>query len=275
MPNYRGLTAPIPDTTRTAQLMLARPRMRAWTIGVGITIATLAMTSSARAEEGEGKHKFGNPGFVVSADRLLPLLSYDSTKTTENGASDTQSRFSLALMNSGPYGIFSSFYNLPRVSLDWLPVQNLTIGLSTWLYTDLSSNETVSPSGGGSSKTSDTPKVTYWGLAPRVGYVIPLGDKVYLWPRAGVEYYNVTSSDVNGSGSGSVQQFAIDVEAMLVISPWNHFGFTIGPTVDIPITGEQTSATTSTTGMTTTTSTTKVDSAMFQVGLSAGMLGHF
>ncbi|HEX3344583.1 MAG TPA: hypothetical protein VHS09_08415 [Polyangiaceae bacterium] len=209
----------------------------------------------------------------MSADRLLPLLSYESIKTSSNGASDTQSRFSLALMNSGPYGVFSSFYNLPRVSLDWLPVQNLTIGLSTWLYTDLTASDSVSPGGGAASKSTDQPKVTYWGLAPRIGYVIPLGEKLYIWPRAGIEYHSVSTSDV-GNGSGSIQQFAIDAEAMLVISPWNHFGFTVGPTVDIPVTGEQTLTSASSTG-TTATSPTKVDSAMFQVGLSAGMLGHF
>ena len=79
-------------------------------------------------------------------------------------------------------------------------------------------------------------------------------------------------SDV-GNGSGSITQFALEAEAMLVISPWNHFGFTVGPTIDVPITGEQTTTTTPTAGGTSTS--TRVDSAMFQFGLSAGMLGHF
>ncbi|HEY3815956.1 MAG TPA: hypothetical protein VGL81_02240 [Polyangiaceae bacterium] len=252
--------------------------MRVWSVGlaVGIAIGTSSLAGSARADEVEGKHRFGDRGFIVSADRLLPLLSYDSIKVSSDGSSETQSRFSLALTNSGPYGVFSSFYNLPRVSFDWLPVRNLTIGASTWLYMDLSANQTISPAGG-SSTTSDQPKVTYWGVAPRVGYVIPFGDKLYFWPRAGVEYYDVSTSNV-GNGSGSIQEFAIDVEAMLVVSPWTHFGFTVGPTVDIPISGEQTTTAaipTGTTMATTTTTTSRLDSTMFQVGLSAGMLGHF
>lgn len=60
-----------------------------------------------------------------------------------------------------------------------------------------------------------------------------LSDVLSLWPRAGVEYHNVSASSVNGSVSPSVDQFAIDAEVMLVISPWNHFGFTVGPTIDI------------------------------------------
>ena len=228
---------------------------------------------SARAEEGQGEHRFGSPGFIVSADRLLPLLSYQSIKTTQSdGSSDTQSRFSLALMNNGPYGVFASFYNLPRLGFDWLPIRNLTLGGAAWLYTDLQATDDQSPANG-SSKSTNQPKVTYWGVAPRVGYIIPLGDKLSVWPRAGVEYHNVSTSDV-GSGSGSITQFSLEAEAMLVLSPWNHFGFQVGPTADIPLTGSQTVTGTGT-GTGGTTSTAKVDSAMFQVGLSAGMLGHF
>ena len=129
-------------------------------------------------------------------------------------------------MNNGPYGVSrSTFYNLPRLAFDWLPIQNLTLGGAVWLYADLSATESTST--GGTSKSTDQPKVTYWGIAPRVGYVIPMGDKLSFWPRAGIEYHDVSTSNV-GAGSGSVTQFAIDVEAMLVISPWNHFGFTVG-----------------------------------------------
>jgi hypothetical protein len=63
---------------------------------------------------------------------------------------------------------------------------------------------------------------------------------------------------------------------MFVISPWDNFGFQVGPTADIPISGTQTvtSAATGMGGTTTTTSTTE-SSAMLQVGVSAGVLGHF
>jgi hypothetical protein len=84
----------------------------------------------------------------------------------------------------------------------------------------------------------------------------------------------VNYSDV-GAGSQSVTQFAIEAEAMLVISPWNHFGFMVGPTLDAPLSGEQTVSNTNTTGTSTVTSSVRDDSKMWQVGLSAGMLGHF
>jgi hypothetical protein len=245
-----------------------------WLTLLGAAVSTISLASSARADDGPGFHRLGDPGFIISADRLLPLLSYQSNKVTQSdGSSDTKSSLSIALMNSGPYGVFSSFYNLPRLAFDWVPVRGLTLGGAAWLYTDLQSTDTVSPAGGGSSKSSDQPKVTYWGIAPRIGYIFPMGDKLSFWPRAGVEYHDVSSSNV-GAGSGSITQFAFDAEAMLVISPWHHFGFTVGPTVDVPITGEQTTTSAPTNGGATSTST-RVDSAMFQFGLSAGMLGYF
>ncbi len=234
-------------------------RLSSWTTRVGVAIAALVLGSSARAraEEGQGEHRFGSPGFIVSADRLLPLISYQSSETSQNGASNTQSRLSIALMNNAPFEAYATFYNLPRLAFDWLPVDNLTIGGAAWLYADLQATD---KSG---STSTDQPKLTYWGVAPRVGYVFRMGDKVSLWPRAGIEYNNVTSND----SSVSVWALAVDLEAMLVISPWNHFGFTVGPTADIPIAGKQT--------LTSGTISSQVDSSMLQVGLSAGMLGHF
>jgi hypothetical protein len=230
-------------------------------------VAILALAGSARAAEGKGSSRFGARGFVISADRLIPLTSYESVKTTQSdGSSETKSDLSLGLFSNAPYTAFGTFYNLPRIAFDWIPVRNLTLGGAVWLYTQLTATN-----GSG----NDQPKVTYWGLAPRVGYVVPLGDVLSLWPRAGVEYHNVSASRVNGEVSPSVTQFALEAELMLVISPWDHFGFTLGPTIDIPIDGKSTSSSATGTGTTGMATATSFDSAMFQIGASMGMLGHF
>ncbi|HLK38925.1 MAG TPA: hypothetical protein VKU41_19320 [Polyangiaceae bacterium] len=240
-----------------------------------VVVAVLALASPAHAEEGQGASRFGSRGFIVSAERLIPVISYESVKTTQsNGSSETKSDLSLGLLSNAPYTAFGTFYNLPRIAFDWIPIRNLTLGGAVWAYTQLSATDTQSPAGA-SSKSADQPKVTYWGVAPRVGYVVPLGDVLSLWPRAGVEYHNVSASSVNGAVSPSVDQFAIEAEVMLVISPWNHFGFTVGPTVDVPLSGKSTSASATGTGTTGAATATSFDSAMFQVGASAGMLGHF
>jgi opacity protein-like surface antigen len=245
------------------------------TVALAIVVGITASEGAARAEEGQGPFRFGSKGFIVSAERLIPFMSYESVKTTQSdGSSETKSDLSLGILSNAPYTAFGTFYNLPRLAFDWLPVRNLTLGGALWAYTQLTATDSQTPAGG-SSKSTDQPKVTYWGVAPRVGYVVPLGDVLSIWPRAGVEYHNVSASSVNGSVSPSVDQFAIDAEVFLVISPWNHFGFTVGPTIDIPVSGKSTSASATGTGTTGAATATSFDSAMFQLGVSAGMLGHF
>jgi hypothetical protein len=249
------------------------------TIVTSAVVGVLTFAGSAYAKEvkeSEGAARFGARGFILSADRLIPLTSYESVKTTQSdGSSDTQTRLSVGLFSNGPFGVFGTFYNLPRLAFDWVPVKNLTLGGSFWLYTQLTASDSTSPPGGSSSTSHDQPKVTYWGIAPRIGYVIALSQVLSLWPRVGVEYHNVSSSSVNGLASPSVTQFSIDAEALLVISPWDHFGFTLGPTADIPITGKSTSQSATGTGTGGPALSTSVDSTMLQIGASAGMLCYF
>jgi hypothetical protein len=245
------------------------------TTTVGAVAAVLVLAGSAHAKEGQGPSRFGTKGFILSADRLIPLTSYESVKTTQSdGSSETKADLSLGFLSNAPYTAFGTFYNLPRLGFDWLPVRNLTLGGATWLYTQFSATDSTSPANG-PSKSKDLPKVTYWGIAPRVGYIVPLGESLSLWPRAGVEYHNVSASKISGTVSPSVDQFAIEAEVMLVISPWNHFGITVGPTLDVPVGGKSTSALATGTGTTGPATATSFDSAMFQVGMSAGLLGHF
>jgi opacity protein-like surface antigen len=233
---------------------------------------SLTLTTSARAE-GQDEQRFGAPGFIISADRLLSLLTYQSIKTSSDGSSGTESRLSIALLNNQPPYVFGSFYNLPRIGFDWLPIQNLTLGGAAWVYTDLQVTDSEAQPGV-PSKSADQPNATYWGVAPRVGYVVRLADKLSVWPRAGVEYHHVSLS---GAAYGTVtiaQQFAFEAEAMLVFSPWSHVGFEVGPTADIPISGSQRVESTSAFG-TPVLSPSEPRLEMLQVGLSAAMLCYF
>ncbi len=243
-----------------------------------VAALAVARTGAARAEDG----RLGTPGFVIGVDRLLPLLTYQSIQTTNAGNSQTQSRLSVGLLGNAPPYVFGSFYDLPRLGFDWVPIRNVTIGGDAWVYTDLTVSDNPpqpSPPPGGpyplaTSSSPAPPKATYWGVAPRVGYVIRLGEKLSVWPRAGVEYHHVSLS---GDAYGTVtiaEQFALDLEAMLVYSPWDHVGFTVGPTADIPISGSERVESASTFG-TPALSSTEPQLGMLQVGLSASMLCYF
>jgi hypothetical protein len=63
---------------------------------------------------------------------------------------------------------------------------------------------------------------------------------VGLWPRGGFSYWSAeaeTNPPVGPSQRFEANQFAFNLEAMLVLSPVPHAGFLLGPTLDFPITG--------------------------------------
>jgi hypothetical protein len=131
----------------------------------------------------------------------------------------------------GGIGSASSFYDVPRLAFDYVATDGLTIGGAVFAWFTLSA---TASSGGGPSR--DTSKLTLLGVAPRIGYLLPLSSSVWFWPRAGVTYVVLTSSPPTGSSS-SLSQFAANAEAMFVFSPVEHVGITLGPAVDVPITG--------------------------------------
>lgn len=97
-----------------------------------------------------------------------------------------------------------------------------------------------------------------------------MGEKLSFWPRAGIEYHDVSWSDV-GNGSGSITQFAFEAEAIarhLALEPLRLHGRPDNRRpahrrADDDVHRHR------------RRDDVVVDSAMFQVGLSAGMLGHF
>ena len=254
-------------------------------LATSLAVASLAATQSARADE----PGFGEKGVMISADRLLPIISYQSTKEDQGGGgSVTDSHVSFAFGSNGLAGVtngttnLATFYNLPRLGFDVDVVPHLTVGGSVWIYTDLSANENTTQANG-TSTSVDQPKVTYWGFQPRIGYIIPLGGSTLsFWPRIGIAYNNysigsvTTGNPPTTTSGGTLWQLGLDIEPMFVITPWNrHFGITIGPTGDIPLAGKLSSTTTNTAGTTTTTTTTSTNVSMWQVGLQAGLVGHF
>jgi hypothetical protein len=245
--------------------------------------AVASMTAATPAladDEPEPAHRagFGSHGVIVSAERLIPLVTYGSYKNTDpDGSSTTESRVGVAFLTNGPLGGLTTTYNIPRLAFDFVVVPNLTIGGAAWVYSDLSAKHDSSPAHG-PSQSEDQAKFTYWGFAPRIGYVAALSDTVALWPRAGIEYHSLGTGDVTRTSGGQTTtdygsttwQLAADLEAMLVITPWNHFGFAIGPTADIPISGK-----TSSNAPSTGTTPQSIDVAMLQIGLTGGVLGYF
>jgi hypothetical protein len=214
---------------------------------------------------------------VVGIERAVSFVSYESATVNQNGssASSTASVTGLSILAADPAAAADVFYVVPRLAVDAVLVAHLTLGGAIFFWTDVANS--VSTSLGGSSVSLDNPKRTYWGLAPRVGYIAPLGPTVALWPRAGVEYHNLGTSTVTNdgasSGGESLSEFAMDLEANLVVAPFDHIGFTLTLYGAIPLSGSV-SGSASLNGAPASTSVNGNVSET-AVGLTAGMLAFF
>jgi hypothetical protein len=242
-------------------------------------IVTLAGATSAKAAS-PSEH-LASPGTaIVSADQLVPLVSYTSATTTYPGNSKTtNSATSIAFFtaDAGNTASVVSFKTLPRLAFDYVLGTGITIGGSAWIFTNVSASQ----NSGGASMSTDRPKATYWGLAPRLGCVLPLGDILAIWPRTGVEYGEISfgsggSVTVNGNpvsiGGGSINQLAVDLDVLLVVTPVRHLGLTIGPSVGIPLTGK---VDTNALNTPASSNTASADISMWYVALNLGLMGYF
>jgi hypothetical protein len=80
--------------------------------------------------------------------------------------------------------------------------------------------------------------ITSFGIAPRVGYNIPITDMISFWPKLDFEYQTASVSN-NG---GSQNAFSIGIYAPFVITPVQHFFFGIGPSFGAQLSNSVTAA---------------------------------
>ena len=249
------------------------------TAGVLLTGGTaLAQTNASTGTS------FGEQGeFILGVDRLVPLLAYQSDKTssTANGttSSTSDSRSSIDFLQN-PFGVYSggvgpNLYDMPRIALDYVILPNLTIGGNVILGFSLGGTHETQTSMGSMTTTKDTsePSYTLFGIAPRVGYIFA------FWPRAGFSFYSFKSTtpklDMNGNttetDSTTYTQLALDVEGMFVWTPLPHFGVTGGPILDIPVTGSANSDAT----IQAMTTSSSASFSSWHLGAGVGMITYF
>ncbi len=258
--------------------------------GVLGAVAVLASTSDARAAG--HANGFGEKGqLILSADRLVPLVNYTSASVTrtENNIDLTSSRSGsgISLLFGRGFGLAEddravpvNVHTLPRVAFDVTVIPRLTLGGAIAFGFGLGGKDENETLAGGrrSTQSNDSPTATAIGLAPRVGYILPLGDVFAFWPRLGFGFYSVSRSREDLAGNGAIRTtkdtdtiFSLDVDPQFAIVPFEHFFIHGGPIVNIPISGSRSHS--ETTGPNTTEQ--RRDVSVFNVGLSLGLGGWF
>jgi hypothetical protein len=189
-----------------------------------LAAAVLAVLLSSSPARAQGSSEFGKQGSVsIAAERLFGV-----THTSSSGSSVT----TVSLLGGSGLELGNAPYSIPRIGVDYFTGSGLSLGLGAEIaFISTSSDGTVV------------------GLNPRLGYAVRVSDGFSLWPRAGVSYVHL-SVDVQ-----SAYVLAATLEVQAVVTPFQHFGFTFSPTVDI--------------GLAATRST------LTQLGLQAGMIGWF
>jgi hypothetical protein len=96
-------------------------------------------------------------------------------------------------------------------ALDFFVAPNVSVGGQLRIGFD-----SIDPGGGGSS--TDTTEI---GLLPRVGYVVAFSPNTYIWPRAGLGYVHLSTSQ----GQQSVGQYRVPLEVFVpvIFQPVPHF----------------------------------------------------
>lgn len=236
--------------------------------------------STAFAQDAKG---FGRAGqLIVSADRLLPVFSFTSgTATNENNNITTDQNVkgsSFGLLWGSSSGVPGEYrvHSTPRLGADFAVVDHLTIGGSIAFGVGFAGSQTTTTKAGGrtNEQSTDTPSTTIFGVAPRVGYVLPLADTFAFWPRAGVSFYTSGAARDGNNGasvSTTATAFSLDLDPQFVFVPLEHFFLQFGPMLNIPLAGSHKTETT--TGGTTVSVSN--DFTLWHLGVTAGLGGWF
>lgn len=241
-------------------------------------LVALLTPKSAAAQEANG---FGEKTqLILTVDRLMPAFSYTSQTVT-----NTQGGATLKTTDSGTSAAFlfgrepnlGVVHTIPRVAFDFTVVRHLTLGGAVAVAFGLGGTH-EEDFGNNNTRRSDAARTSIIGVAPRVGYVIPLASTFAFWPRAGFAFYSV-STRTSGVAQGNIEVtttnndslLSLDLDPQFVWTPIQHFFFHFGPLVNVPLTGSRSIEIAS--GATTTT--TKNDLSVFHFGLTAGLGGWF
>jgi hypothetical protein len=247
---------------------------------VATALVTALIPSRPAAAQEEPRSFGARHQLILTADRLLPLLSVTTqTITSNDGAVTTEvtdSGTSVAFL-VGREPALGAVHTLPRVAADFTVHDRLTVGSSfAFAFGFAGTHSELRIAGDGTQTSRDTrsPRATIFGFAPRFGYVVPLGPRFALWPRAGFAFYSVKtrSEQTNNAGTTPTSTdtdtlFSLDLDPQVVWTPIPHVLLHLGPLVNVPLTGSHETSF----AQGSDEKSRSDDLSLFHIGLQAGL----
>jgi hypothetical protein len=193
---------------------------QAWgVVFVGVVVSLAGSQAAAQDDAPFG----AADQLAFSAERLFGLEHATQTVSITGGTATTTS--SGVSVFSNPLASLTT-YATPRVAVDRLVTKGVSLGAALGFFT-ISRSGTIS-----AQETGVT-------VGPRAGYALTLGQRASLWPRLGLAYGYVRSSGAGIGGlTNSRTQWAMVVDAPLVITLAPHFFVSVAPTVDVGFGGK-------------------------------------
>lgn len=148
-------------------------------------------------------------------------LGYAKASASDDDAGVSVTAFGVGGVTPNPFAI-------PRVGVDFILPSNLTLGGAVGF-------SRVSGSLSEKNKSTDIGSVFLYTLTPRVGYRIPLSDKIDLTPRAGLTFAGGSASPGDGNSSASIFAVAIGADAPLAFRLTDSFNILVGAAVDYTV----------------------------------------
>jgi hypothetical protein len=191
-------------------------------------MGALVIPAVARAEGA----RFGGAGqLAISDDQPLGGVAATEGITPIPPLSFSSASFQFASVdNNGGSG--TEFTLAPAA--DYFVIENLSIGGNVVVGV-------LSPAHG---SNGSGPSETIFGIAPRVGYNVPIGDSVSFWPKLFFAYTSASESNPSASANMS----AIGVYAPFMFRPAPHFFLGIGPNFSTQLSSNETVGNLSTSG---------------------------
>jgi hypothetical protein len=168
----------------------------------------------------------GAGGSVGTGYGLTPFIGWTLHKTSEPDL-------------GGPHDDVKSSIFYINPGIDYFVIDHLSIGgevLLAFTGTSVTHHQPGRP-----DTTGDGQGGTHFGLLPRVGYDVPIGDKFSLWPRGGIGFIHSGYSGNNQpDNSGTAWLFYADVYFCFHLVP--NFFFGVGPGLTASLSSSQTTA---------------------------------
>jgi hypothetical protein len=236
--------------------MVAMSSKRQWfsLVKQSSAAAVAAVALLGQTETAEAQARFGDRGqLAIAGENLFTLGTERYGHTVVNTeASETINRFGFLYSQCG------ASPRCPQVSGHYFIIPSLSIGGAIGYESRGGSQTAAGPNG---ALTTNLPDESSFLVLPQVGYAFMFGQVVGFWLRGGIGYFH------QGSTNASDSYWLLSGNGDLVVSPFQHFAFYVGPQFDLSFTGSQTN--TGPNGVQQST-----DASFRDFGLGVGLIGY-